>query len=128
VKRRKDKHHRHITYTAGKRAEWVALIYLICKGYRPLARRYKCPAGEIDLIVARRNLIAFVEVKYRADQDTAAFSITPKQQFRISRAAQYWTSKNQRDHLKTMRFDVILLAPGRWPLHITHAFMDNSGN
>jgi len=124
VKRQRAKHHRHITYTAGKRAEWGALIYLICKGYRPLARRYKCPAGEIDLIVTRGNLVAFVEVKYRADQDTAAFSITPKQQSRIFRAAQYWTSKNQRDHLKTMRFDVILLSPRRWPLHIVHAFMD----
>ncbi len=123
----KARHHRRITYTAGKRAEWLALIYLLCKGYRPLARRYKCPAGEVDLIVARRNLVVFVEVKYRADRDVAAFSITPKQQSRIIRAAQYWTLKNQHDKPQAMRFDVVLLAPWRRPLHIENAFVDMTG-
>ena len=125
--RQKAQHHRRTTYTAGKRAEWLALIYLLCKGYRSVARRYKCPAGEIDLIVARRNLVVFVEVKFRADRDTAAFSITPKQQSRIIRAAQYWTLKNQRETRQEMRFDVVLLAPWRWPLHIENAFVDNMG-
>ncbi len=121
----KAKNHRRITYTAGKRAEWVAFVYLLLKGYRLIARRYKCPAGEIDLIVARRNLVAFVEVKYRADRDTAAFSITARQQSRILRAAQYWALKNQQKYPQTMRFDVILLAPWRWPRHIENAFVDN---
>jgi len=119
--------HRHITHRAGKRAEWVALIYLMLKGYRPVARRYKCPAGEIDLIVARRNLVVFAEVKYRANQATAAYSITAKQQSRITRTAQYWTLNNQRDGQCDMRFDVVLLAPWRWPRHIAHAFVDNTG-
>ena len=124
---KKAQHHRRVTYTAGKRAEWLALIYLLFKGYRPVARRYKCPAGEVDLIVARRNLVVFVEVKYRADRDTAAFSITLKQQSRIIRAAQYWTLKNQRNYPQEMRFDAILLAPWRWPMHIENAFVDNMG-
>ncbi len=123
----KVRHHRRITYAAGKRAEWLALVYLLCKGYRLLARRYKCPAGEVDLIVARRSLVVFVEVKYRGDRDVAAFSITPKQQSRIIRAAQYWTLKNQRDGPQQMRFDAILLAPWRWPLHIENAFVDMTG-
>jgi len=108
---KKAKHHRRVTYAAGKRAEWLALIYLLLKGYRPIVSRYKCPAGEIDLIVARRNFVAFVEVKYRASRDDAAFSITPRQQSRIIRAAQYWALKNRRDYPEAMRFDVILLAP-----------------
>ncbi len=127
MKRRTKKDHRRITYTAGRRAEWAALAYLICKGYRPVAMRYKCPSGEIDLIVARRKLVVFVEVKYRADRDAAAFSITPKQQTRITRAAQYWAMKNQRNDTDTLRFDAILLAPWRWPRHIAHAFVDNMG-
>jgi len=125
--RQKAQHHRRATYTAGKRAEWLALIFLLLKGYRTVARRYKCPAGEIDLIVARRNLVVFVEVKFRADRDTAAFSITSKQQSRIIRAAQYWVLKNQRDSPQEMRFDAVLLAPWRWPLHIENAFMDMTG-
>jgi len=124
---KKAQHHRRVTYVAGKRAEWLALIYLLCKGYRPVARRYKGPAGEVDLIVTRRNLVVFVEVKYRADRDTAAFSITPRQQSRIIRAAQYWALKNQRDYSDVMRFDVIALAPWRWPMHIENAFVDMTG-
>lgn len=120
------KKHRRLTYTAGKWAEWVALLYMICKGFRPVACRYKCPAGEIDLICVRGNLLVFAEVKYRANQDTAAYSITSQQQARITRAAQYWALKNQRDTVKTMRFDVVLLAPWRWPRHIDHAFVDNT--
>ena len=122
---RTHKQHRRITHTAGKRAEWMALIYLMLKGYFPVAQRYKCSAGEIDLIVARRNLVVFTEVKYRADRETAAYSISTKQQSRIFRAAQYWVQKNQRDSHKDMRFDVVLLSPWRWPQHIEHAFVDN---
>ena len=121
------RHHRRVTHSAGKRAEWLALVYLLCKGYRLVARRYKCPAGEVDLIVARRKLVVFVEVKFRADRNIAAFSITPEQQSRIIRAAQYWTVKNQRDKPEVMRFDVVLLAPWRWPLHIENAFVDMAG-
>ena len=127
MKRRRGKDHRHLTYTAGKRAEWAALIYLMLKGYYPVARRYKCPSGEIDLIVTRRNTVVFVEVKYRADRDTAAFSITPKQQSRITRAAQYWVMKNRQNTFRTLRFDAVLLAPWHWPRHIAHAFVDNTG-
>lgn len=123
----KAQHHRRTTYAAGKRAEWLALIYLLLKGYRPVAWRYKCPAGEVDLIVARRSLVVFVEVKFRADRDTAAFSLTPKQQSRIIRAAQYWALKNRRNYPEAMRFDVIALAPWRWPLHIENAFVDITG-
>ena len=127
MRHRGRKHHRRLTYTAGKRAEWAALIYLTLKGYRPVARRYKCPAGEIDLIVARRNLVIFVEVKNRADLDTAAFSITQKQQSRITCAAHYWVMKNRQKYDCILRFDAILLVPWRWPLHIANAFVDNAG-
>ena len=33
----------------GRRAEWIAAFWLRLKGYRILARGYRCPAGEIDL-------------------------------------------------------------------------------
>ena len=36
---------------------------LIVKGYRILARRYRSPAGEIDIVARRRNALVFVEVK-----------------------------------------------------------------
>ena len=54
---------RRRAYRFGLRAETVASLFLMLKGYRILARRYRTPAGEVDLFVKRGNLIAFVEVK-----------------------------------------------------------------
>ena len=44
----------------GRRAEWLAILWLGLKGYRPLARRFGGKGGEIDLIVKRGRTIAFV--------------------------------------------------------------------
>ena len=38
----------------------------MAKGYRILAKRFRTPYGEIDLVARKRNLIAFIEVKARA--------------------------------------------------------------
>ena len=48
------------------------------KGYRILARRYRTPHGEIDIVARRQQLIAFVEVKARASLDDAAYAVTPR--------------------------------------------------
>ena len=47
-------------FRAGLSAESLAAAYLIAKGYRILARRFRTPHGEIDIVARRRNLIAFV--------------------------------------------------------------------
>ena len=51
------------------------MLLLLAKGFRPIARRYKTPLGEIDLIVKRGRTIAFVEVKARASRDDALESV-----------------------------------------------------
>src|ERR1043166_1212112 len=70
-------------FQTGISAESRAAAFLFAKGYRTLAKRFRTPHGEIDLIVRRRNLLAFVEVKARATLDDAAFAVTPRQQARI---------------------------------------------
>lgn len=67
-------------FRTGISAESRAAAYLMAKGYRILAKRYRTPYGEIDIVARRRNLIAFVEVKARASLDDAAFAVTPRQQ------------------------------------------------
>ena len=47
-------------FRTGLSAESRAAAYLIAKGYRILARRFRTPHGEIDIVARRRNLIAFV--------------------------------------------------------------------
>src|SRR5215470_12679444 len=62
-------------FQTGISAESRAAALLFAKGYRVLAKRFRTPHGEIDLIVRRRNLLAFVEVKARATLDDAAFAV-----------------------------------------------------
>jgi len=50
-------------FQTGLSAESRAAAYLMAKGYRILAKRFRTPHGEIDLVVRRRNLVAFVEVR-----------------------------------------------------------------
>src|SRR5438477_5827399 len=75
-------------FRTGLSAESRAAAFLMAKGYRILAKRFRTPYGEIDIVAKRRNLVAFVEVKARATLDDAAFAVTPRQQARIIDAAQ----------------------------------------
>jgi len=105
----------------GRNAEKIARIYLRLKGYRILSSRYKTKMGEIDIVATRGNYIVFIEVKARANLDTALDSIAYKQRRRIEKAASLWL-KQHRDETCSPRFDVIALAPGRWPRHIKSAW------
>ena len=75
-------------FRSGLSAETRAAAYLMVKGYRILARRFRTPHGEIDLVAQRRQLVAFIEVKARASLEEAAYAVTPRQQRRIIDAAQ----------------------------------------
>ena len=61
----------------GHWAEAMAIAALSLKGYRLLARRFKTPHGEIDLIMRRGRATVFIEVKQRADLDSALLSVSP---------------------------------------------------
>jgi putative endonuclease len=74
-------------FRTGLSAEARAAAYLMAKGYRILAKRFRTPHGEIDIVARRRNLVAFIEVKARASLDEAAYAVTPRQQARIIAAA-----------------------------------------
>lgn len=106
----------------GRAAEWMAAWYLRLKGYRVLARRFRGPGGEIDLIVKRGRLIAFVEVKARSDIAAAAGSIAPRSQARIVAAARAWLANRPEASAFDIRFDAVLIVPGRLPHHLMGAF------
>ncbi|MGC1696054.1 MAG: YraN family protein [Pseudolabrys sp.] len=106
----------------GISAESRAAAWLLAHGYRILARRWKSPRGEIDIIAARRHLLIFVEVKARATLDSAAESVTERQKQRIAAAAEIWLADNPNAGIRDIRFDAILVVPGRLPRHIPAAF------
>ncbi|MBT3358050.1 MAG: YraN family protein [Rhodospirillales bacterium] len=106
----------------GRFAERLAAGYLRVKGYRILAARHKTPVGEIDIVARRGSLIAFVEVKARADAIAAADALGPNQRRRITRAALAFIARYPHLAELSMRFDVILVTPWQVPRHIVDAW------
>ncbi len=106
----------------GRRAERLAALWLRLKGYRILARRYRTPMGEIDLVVRRGRTLAFVEVKARARPAVALAAITPRQRWRTANAARVYLARHPPPSGLTLRFDALILCPGRWPRHIVNAW------
>jgi putative endonuclease len=85
---------RRAAHRRGHAAETLALVLLLAKGYRSLARRFKAAGGEIDLVMRRGGLVAFVEVKARHDLEAALLSIDGRKRERFSRAARAWIARH----------------------------------
>jgi putative endonuclease len=106
----------------GHSAEIAALVFLRLKGYRLLAQRYKSSHGEIDLIMRRGKVTAFVEVKLRATHEDAIAAVSPYQSKRIAAAASLWMMKDQIAAQGHCRFDIVAVNSYLWPTHIENAF------
>jgi len=106
----------------GRRAEWLAALALILKGYRIVAMRYKTPVGEIDLIARKGDLIALVEVKARADLLSGVDAVSYPAQRRIEAAGALYISRQRDSHLLSWRCDIVVVSPWRWPRHVEDAF------
>jgi putative endonuclease len=113
---------RRAAYRHGHVAEVAAMLLLFTKGFRPLARRYKTPLGEIDLVMKRGRMIAFVEVKARALESTALESVGAQSERRIADAADLWLAKHPAAGGHDLRFDMVVVRPWRLPRHIPDAF------
>jgi putative endonuclease len=109
-------------FRLGLSAESRAALLLIAKGYRILARRWKTPFGEIDIVARRRGVLVFVEVKARERLDDAAEAVTERTKHRIVSAAELWRARNPEHANSDTRFDVIVVTPGKMPRHIINAF------
>lgn len=107
---------------AGQRGEALAALFLQAKLYTIRDRRYKTPIGEIDLVAERFGTIVFVEVKHRAHATSEIEALGAVNEARIARAAAHWLFRHPEEAEKSFRFDVIFLAPGRWPRHLINAF------
>ncbi len=113
---------RQVAFRIGLSAESRAAALLIAKGFRILARRWRSPAGEIDIVARRRSLLVFVEVKARERLDDAAWSVTGRQRARIAAAAEAWLATHGDANIRDIRFDAMLVTPGRIPQHLPAAF------
>lgn len=111
----------------GGRAETLAAIWLILKGYRILARGHRNAGGELDIVARRGDLLVFVEVKRRGDLASAAEAISPRQRRRIENAAALFAAHSGLDWVQGWRFDALLLGGGRIR-HIRDAWRPETGS
>jgi putative endonuclease len=115
--------HRIAARAFGRGAETLVADWLTAQGYRILARKFTIRGGEIDIIAARGDSIAFVEVKARATVEAALASITESQRRRLARAAAAWVTQNPfAADGYALRGDAVVLDARRSPLHIENAF------
>ena len=68
----------------GREGEEIAAKYLLGKGYKILERNYSTRFGEIDLIVSKNDVLAFVEVKLKHGDDFG----TPEEMIGSSKLSQ----------------------------------------
>ena len=101
----------------GRWAEWLCLLHLRMRGWRILARDWRCPAGEIDIVARRGRVVAIVEVKARGAIGTAAAALTSRQRRRIARAAEAFLAARPELEGLDLRFDVMLVTAFGWPQH-----------
>jgi putative endonuclease len=109
-------------FQRGLSAESRAALLLIAKAHRILARRWKTPFGEIDIIARRAGVVVFVEVKARASVDEAVEAVTERTKRRVIAAAELWLARHPQYAKGGIRFDVIVVTPGKLPRHIVNAF------
>lgn len=106
----------------GRRGETLAAWYLRCKGWSIVARRLRTSRGEIDLVARRGRTLAFVEVKWRRNGAGLDLAIDEGRLRRVAAAAEAVAARYARPG-DTLRIDVLLLAPRRWPRHMGNAWM-----
>lgn len=109
---------------AGRRAELVAGCLLRLKGFTILARRFKTPVGEIDLVAKRGRRLIFVEVKARQTIEDALYAVTGQAERRISAAADMFLARHPSLAEYDMRYDIIAVAGWRMR-HVADAWRDN---
>jgi putative endonuclease len=113
---------RQRAFRRGHAAEFLCLWHLRLRGYRILARRFRVPSGEIDLIARRGRVIAAIEVKARASLMAAGESISAQQRRRIARALEHFLAQRPELAGLARRFDVMLVTPRRLPRHLADAW------
>lgn len=105
----------------GRKGEAYAAMWLRVKGWRILAERVRTPAGEVDIVAKRGNLVAFVEVKTRATAAELDHAIDDYRLRRVAAAAEMLAPRFAQAG-EDIRIDVILVAPGHFPVHVKNAW------
>ena len=105
----------------GRRAERIAAWYLRLKGWRIVGTRVRTPVGEIDIVARRFRTTAFVEVKTRGTLAELDYAVDKHRLRRVAAAASALAARHAFPG-GDIRIDVILVAPGRMPKHLSNVW------
>ena len=94
----------------GQQAEHKARCFLIDKGMKHVHSNYRCKCGEIDLIMADKECIVFVEVRFRGSQryGGALASISQHKVARLRKTAQHFLQRFDPSGRRPCRFDLLV--------------------
>ena len=106
----------------GRFAEALAAWHLRFRGYRIVARGFRAPVGEIDIIARRGSLLAMIEVKARSGDEVTPAVPTARQRRRIARAAEAFLARSPRLAACDIRFDLMVARPWRLPRPLPEAW------
>jgi len=106
----------------GRQGEQVAADFLQEQGYVICDRNYRVPVGEIDLVVRKGEVLAFVEVKTRHGirYGTPAQAVNFYKQQKIIQTAHWFLRQKHLEDKCFCRFDVVevyALPGGKWQVH-----------
>lgn len=111
--------------TLGRSGEDAALAWYLSRGFRPVARNWRCRLGEIDLVVRRGGLLAFVEVKTRSGAALGGGyeAVGRRKQQKLRQLAEAFIAGELGAGTR-YRFDVASVMPGREGAPSVHVFED----
>jgi putative endonuclease len=98
----------------GARGEDAAAAWYEARGYALLDRNWRCRDGELDLVLGRRGLVVFCEVKARTSTAFGApvEAVTTAKQGRLRRLGAQWLRDHEGTRVGEVRFDVASVLAG----------------
>lgn len=90
-----------------RQGEDAAAAFLRLKGFRIIARNFRCRMGEVDIIAREGDELVFVEVKTRReDHPTPEQQVNAEKQRKLVQLAKFYLSRYGRQP-PPARFDVV---------------------
>jgi putative endonuclease len=109
------------SFYLGLLAEYLTILLYKLKFYTILGHRTKTYVGEVDIIAARGTTLVFIEVKARKN-GISELNLSLSQRQRITKAAEFFISKNSKYSNYDIRFDLVIISPYRLPIIIKNAW------
>ncbi len=96
----------------GEHAEQLARDHLEHHGLALVARNYRSPHGEIDLIMQAADTLVFVEVRYRRDSafGAPAETVDARKQARLRATAEHYLQRQAKGCKARCRFDIVAIS------------------